>query len=636
MTGYRLASKVGYKAIDSSEIKILKFMNKLKYLGDLSELNTVSHLETLASLLLLFFSLIANGKAVCTLLEKNVELRKYSFKCNNEIVNIQCERKNKNVCIVDIKDKLMSMNFVLTEDQFNSMNLFSVATSEKAECDASKRLCKIKKEVCNTYKEPVRLAREEFQKSMYAKEHCATGVGPSILGLSAFSSEFISQSDFPRDSCDAGNNQFFSVLKKRISFLENNINLPFSDSRSLINMCVPKRGKGENYKTIDEIVTLNLPALNKLKSIVLSKMRSPENLKDLICFEGSDILYNGGNLEIDKLMCLIMEESVFELKEGNISCESEVRNSLDQHQDSTIASSAGAKIAKSDTTPIEQKPMPEAMASQIGKPVGLTPALARVDQVVPGSGLVASEPRSADAALRAGQVFAPVYEKLSTMGQSVGLSRPSARKAIIGRGSPARSGATGIVTVTPKIPKVSHSSPSGASADIVGTPSAVGAATASIKTQTVAGRAADSGVSKKPAEVIRNTNSGQTVQALGGRRSLGLNSVGASSGGSRGPSNSEASVATGGEDLPTATNVQKKITQLNSAAQIASFFKEEAVNIPNFRKLLYSDATSKVLASKGIRIVNQSGGESGAVDKVKYLIRDDGSKFTPLNLVKKR
>jgi hypothetical protein len=83
--------------------------------------------------------------------------------------------------------------------------------------------------------------------------------------------------------------------------------------------------------------------------------------------------------------------------------------------------------------------------------------------------------------------------------------------------------------------------------------------------------------------------------------------------------------------------VQKKITQLNSPAQINSFFKDEAVRIPNLRNYLYSDATSKLLATKGIRVVNQSGDVSGGpLDKSKYIYSDDGIKFTRLNIVKKK
>lgn len=596
----------------------------------------MSQIKIIASTLLLFFSITTNAKAVCSLIEKNVELRKYSFKCNGEIVNIQCQIKNKNVCTVDIKEKLKSMKFDISEDQFNSMKLFSASTLEKAECDASKKLCKVDKTVCEKYKTPFKAAKDYFQTSLRSKGRCNSVLGESVQDVGAFSANFVSETDFSKESCGKDSEEITSMIKSKISVFEHNVDLPFESPQSLLNRCV-QPGHGEVFKSHEEVVRLKGQALSKFKNIIQGKMSSSGWIKDFSCLEGMENFYEDGKLEIDKIMCVIVEESILELDDKNVTCKFGTGTSTDRFEDGRIASLSGAKSAKADTTPIEQKAMPEAMASQIGKPVGLAPALAQVDQIAPGS--VGSESNYAAgavrntiptaAALQAGQAFAPVYEKLSTMGKSVGSSSTSVRQGVIGSGSPARSGASGIVTVTRKTPTVSNSDSS--ISDIAGV-GAVGTTATLAKTSA----AVDTGSGKKSAADIRNGKQDEVSPALGGPRSLGLNSGGSGSGGSRSPSNSDTS---GGTDLGNSeatTTVQKKITQLNTPAQIDSFFKREAANIPNLRELLYSDSTSKILASKGIRVVNQSGDESGeTIAKAKYLYRDDGSKFTPLKLARK-
>lgn len=598
----------------------------------------MSHVKIIASTLLLFFSITTNAKAVCSLIEKNVDLRKYSFKCNGEIVNIQCQIKNKNVCTVDIKEKLKSMKFDISEDQFNSMKLFSASTLEKAECDASKKLCKVDKTVCEKYKAPFKAAKDYFQSSLHSKDRCNSVLGESVHDVGVFSANFVSDTDFSKESCGKASEEITSMIKSKISVFEHNVELPFENPQSLLNRCV-QPSHGEVFKSHEEAVRLKGTALSKFKNIIQSKMTSSGWIKDFSCLEGMETFYEDGKLEIDKIMCVIVEESILELDDKNVTCKFGTGNSTDRFEDGRIASLSGAKSAKADTTPIEQKAMPEAMASQIGKPVGLAPALAKVDQIAPGSGLVGSESNYAAgavrntiptvAALQAGQAFAPVYEKLSTMGKSVGSSSTSVRQGVIGSGSPARSGSSGIVTVTRKTPTGTNSDSS--IYDIAG---AVAVGTSATLAKTSA--AVDTGSGKKSTADIKNGRQDEASPALSGPRSLGLNSGGSSSGGSRSPSNSDTSGSVDLGNSEATTIVQKRITQLNTPAQIDSFFKREAANIPNLRELLYSDSTSKILASKGIRVVNQSGDESGeTVAKAKYLYRDDGSKFTPLKLAKK-
>lgn len=134
----------------------------------------MSHVKMIASLLLLFFSMSVRAKAVCILLEKNVELRKYSFKCNNDIVNIQCELKNKNLCSVNIKEKLESMKFSITADEFESFNLFSKSEEKTVECSSTKKLCETKSGVCNKYSKFFESAKKDVQNSLKNESRCSS------------------------------------------------------------------------------------------------------------------------------------------------------------------------------------------------------------------------------------------------------------------------------------------------------------------------------------------------------------------------------------------------------------------------------------------------------------------------------
>lgn len=608
----------------------------------------MSHIKIIASLLLLFFSIKGNAATVCTLLEKNVEEFKYSFKCRGEIVNIQCKVQDSDVCSVNIKSKLESMRFSITVDELKSFNLFSTAELSAVECDSSKKLCKIEKNVCSKYQGFFENSKKNLQKSLRPNSRCNGILSESVLGVASLSTEIISQPDFKKNSCESKHALDIQTLKNKISFFSEIVNQPILDRESFLYGCV-NFDKISDPKIHDSMVLAKAKQLDVFKNGVLSKMDSAGYLASTVCESRSPLFFENGKLNIDNVMCAVFEESRLEVADLSITCNGhESRVSMGGSARVRSAEQSGAILAKADTTPLEQKPMPEAMASQIGKPVGLAPALAQVDQIAPGSGTsqgsMSSESNIAAGAVRntiptniasqAGQAFAPVYEKLSVIGKSASSSSTSVRPGIIGSGSPSLSSATGVVSVTRKPRSTSSDDSSGSIADIAG--AAPFAAASAGLAKASAGKSTDGGT--KASLSRTSANADEASPALGGPRSLGLNGGGRSggSGATRSPSNSDSATENDANTTAIVEKVQKKITQLNSPAQIASFFKEEAASIPNLRELLYSDATSRILASKGIRVVNQSGDESGETfAKAKYLYRDDGSKFTPLKMAKK-
>ncbi len=607
----------------------------------------MSHIKIIASLLLLFFNMSVNAKAACALLEKNIDLFKYSFRCNNEIVNIQCKIEDPDVCSVNIKSKLESMKFDITADELKSFNLFSKSEQKVVECDSTQKLCETKSGVCDKYKNFFEGAKSDVQNSFGIGTRCNGLMSESVLGVAQLSTEFVAEPEFKKNSCETKHVLDLQTLKNKIALFQSIVNKPILDRESFLYGCV-NQDKGSDLKMQDGKVLSKVPQLKELQSSVLRKMKSNEYLINTVCEDRAPMFFTEGKLNVDNVMCAVFEESKLELLDKTITCNGEKsRVSMGASARERSAEASGASLARADTTPIEQKAMPEAMASQIGKPVGLAPALAQVDQIAPGSGSTSGtsyESTMAAGAVRntiptniasqAGQAFAPVYERLSTIGKSVSPSSASVRPGIIGSGSPARSGATGIVTVTRKNPS-STSYDSTASVAEIAERAGSSASNGLAKTS----GATDGNKANKAATIATSSRGDETAPARGGGpRSLNLgNGGGASGASSRSPSNSDT---VGGSDFansPAAATVQKKITQLNSPAQITSFFKDEAINIPNLRELLYSDsATSKILASKGIRVVNQSGDVAGeSVSKAKYLFSDDGSKFTPLKMAKK-
>lgn len=607
----------------------------------------MSHIKIIASLLLLFFSMSVNAKAVCALLEKNVDLFKYSFRCNNEIVNVQCKVEDPDVCSVNIKSKLESMKFSITADEFESFNLFSKSEEKTVECSSTKKLCETKSGVCNKYSKFFESAKKDVQNSLKNESRCGSLLSESVLGVAQLSTEFVAEPEFSKNACETKNALDLQTLKNKIAFFKGIVDQPMLDRDSFLYGCVVP-DKVNDLKAHDRKVLSKVPKLKEFQSRILTKMQSSEYLMNTVCEDRAPMFFAEGKLNVDTVMCAVFEESKLELLDNAITCNGkESRASMGASARERSAEVSGANLAKADTTPIEQKAMPEAMASQIGKPVGLAPALAQVDQIAPDSGSSAgsaTESTIAAGAVRntiptniaaqAGQAFAPVYERLSTIGKSASPSSTSVKSGIIGSGSPARSGATGVVTVTRKNPSSASYDSTASVADIAGS-TAGSAANGLTKTS----GANDGNKARKATAVATGGSKGdETAPSLGGPRSLNLgNGVGASGTSSRSPSNSDTS---GGSDFSNSSavaTVQRKITQLNSPAQITSFFKEEAINIPNLRELLYSDsATSKILASKGIRVVNQSGDVAGeSVAKAKYLFSDDGSKFTALKMAKK-
>tara|TARA_B110001454_G_C12723340_1_gene436856 strand:- start:72000 stop:73814 length:1815 start_codon:yes stop_codon:yes gene_type:complete len=603
----------------------------------------MNHIKIVLQILVLFSGFAAFAESTCTLLSKDVEQRKYSFKCNNEVVNIQCAIKNSTVCKVNIREKLKSSSFEITDDQFNSLNLFSNSDLVKTECDGSKKLCKMDGNVCKRYQSLYDSAKVKLINDFGGTGRCSGGLGASIQDIGAFSGAVVSEVEFNKNNCNVMSTIATQSLKNRISVFAKVLDAPILDRTSFLYSCVKPSGQ-VTTGNLDAEVMKKIPALLEFKKTMLSKMDSSEQLKGLVCGPQSDIFYEKDKLNINNVICAIVEESKLSLSDKTISCvDIEKGTHSDRFSNARDAEQNGAALAKADTVPLESKPMPEVMTSQVGKPIGLTPALAQVDQAVPGSGTAqgvapsegniatgAVRTISASAAMQAGQAFAPVYEKLSNMASSVSSS---GRTSVIGRSNSPKinTDASGVVTVSRKLP----SSDSRASVD----PDALVAAAGSSGGAIANNIDGDSNKASKAAGLQRSTaNNTDEVAPVGGPRPISLSSSRSAGGG---PGKAAANVASGAANTEAVSSaalaaVQQKITELTTPAKIETFFKKEASNIADLRNLLYSDATSKLLAAKGIRVVNQSGDVSGeSMTKAKYVFSDDGIKFTKLNIGKK-
>ncbi len=604
----------------------------------------MNHIRIVLQIIILFFGFSVFAESVCTLLAKDIEARKYSFKCSGQLVNVQCENKNKVLCGVTIKDTLKTMRFNLTEDEFKSFNLFSSAELAKTECETKKMLCTTDGNTCGKYKTFFQSVGEPLVAQNSKGKRCEPiNIGESAKNMSSLSGGLVSSLSFDKNSCNADSEVPLQSLKSKVSLFKKVFAPSIMKRDSLLYGCA-KRPSDNSAVERDKFVSSKTKELNELKKRILGRMNSATELKTLACGDRNEIFYSNGGLDIHKVMCAIVEESALSIGDPAISCGDSVGDYEDDETGRINGRAASAALAKADSIPLEQKPMPEIMASQVGKPIGLTPALAQVDQAVPGSGTVqGSTPSESNiasgavrgtfpntAAIQAGQAFAPVYEKLSKMANAV-TSSSSGRTGVIGRSNSPKSpnGASGVVTVSRKLPTANSDS----SID----PSSLVAASAA--SGTTAGLAKNSDADPKAAKaagIQRSVANDAEVAPIGGPRAVNLG--GSTSGGSRGIAANVAAGAANSETVSSAAlaSVQKKITQLNTPAKVISFFKEEAVKIPDFRSLLYSDATSSLLASKGIRVVNQSGEVSGEkMTKAKYVFSDDGTKFTKLNVGKK-
>lgn len=604
----------------------------------------MSHIKFTLPVLTLFFGFTALADGPCTLLEKNVEQRKYSFKCNKEIVNIQCVIRNKNVCSVNIREKLKSSSFEITDDQLNSFNLFSSSDLTKIECDSSKKLCKIDGNVCQKYEHFFENAKEKLVGDFnYAEtKRCAgSSLGASIQSMGAFSGEVVSGNEFSKSNCSIKSDVATQALKSKISIFTKIFDAPIMDRSSFLYNCVNPSGQ-DTTGDQDEEVRKKTPILLELKKAMLSKMESSEQLKGLVCGPQSEIFFENEKVDVNNVMCAIIEESKLGLSDKNIGCAQTIRGShSDRFSDENIARQTGAKLAKSDTTPLEQKPLPEAMASEVGKPIGLAPALANVDKIAPGSGVTQGVTPSETAiaaggaintipikaALQAGKVFEPIYKKFSNIAASVPTS---SRTGTIGRSSPKSiTGASGLVTVSQKKSSASSSdSPLDSSAVVAKT--AVSA--------TAAGKGSNLNQNSDTDLTVNTASRGKGTTnevgpKLGGarRNNLGTSRLPSSGGGAVSVGSSANAETVSPAEIAI---VQRKISQLDSPDKINSFFKQEVVNIPDLRAILYSDKSiNKSLASKGIRVSNQNGDAVGdQTSNAKYIYSDTGSNFVRLNV----
>lgn len=164
----------------------------------------MSHKHLIIQTLILFFGFAVSAKTVCVLTEKNVDLRKYSFKCNDQTVNVQCKSKDEDedICGVTIKSAIETMKFSISEDELDSFNLFSKSDLTKIECDSSKKLCKLDNNVCKKYEKYYESLKEDFIGDFNSPGRCAGAfLGASIQNVGALSWGMVSETDFRKNDC---------------------------------------------------------------------------------------------------------------------------------------------------------------------------------------------------------------------------------------------------------------------------------------------------------------------------------------------------------------------------------------------------------------------------------------------------
>ncbi len=530
----------------------------------------------------------------CILVSKNVEDRKYVFKCNEELMEIQCKVKIQNVCKAQLTEKLKKSNFTFSEDQLKDLELYSNPTQKRILCQPEKEVCSVTSAQCNM---------DEFFEKRFKKEserfaeekRCNNSILNAGAGISFFV-DFSKDNKFSSGVCKS--ELALENLKKQIDYFKKmSFAADFSSEDNFYNACFIRSDLSKGRTLGNE----EKEKFGELTKILDQELNSIDNVRKLVCTSENNYFDEDKTLNFDKLFCDAIERSKVgaNLEKANIrfNCSESIQSGKGN---SRAIDDAGAKIAsynwaQEDTKSAEQKPLPQIIQNESGRSVGLMPTLAQIDKIAPGdfsiptskSGSTATEHVIAvgaarnSAAVQAGQAFAPIYEKLSRIADAASdLGNTSGTQLAKSR------------------------TPNSAGAKDFGGVKVQGNLAKNIKANSV--------------------DTGSVGGARGGS-SLGRNSVGGDSSGS------DPSPGYGSPDISVVRVVKDRLNEIDTRdpKEVRDFFFREAKSIEGIRAAFYGDKEVRdLLARKGITIVGQNSAVVGA-DKTQanYVFSDNGKTF---------
>lgn len=597
--------------------------------------------------------------AICELTNKDSSVFSYNFICDGNNVGIKCKSKDEEACEVEIRTKLMSYSFKIDKDKFESMDLFDKAKQSKSMCLSKSNICKIDSSICGNYTNAfARVERLEFE-NLGPKKRCdVSGLG-SIKEFGGVSTQIVAGNEFVKKDCNAGTDGPLVGLAEKLEIFRRNIFTDLSSSRNLLNGCLEG---AELHDRKEKLINDNRANFELLRKLIAGKIQDLKLLREFVCSADVNKYYSNEKLDIDKLVCLLIEDSKIGL---NFKTEIvyDCQRSADSADNATFAAipyglntyrtdsaktasdldAASRTVANADTTTAEQKPLPAIIKASTETPIGLAPALAKVEQIAPGNQGLAQEGQIASGAVRggispdvatdAGRAFEPVYQKLSAMAGAVSNLGSSRTETLIGKGGTSSNGnsvvARNSYSGTVRIPQ------SETNAGILGgkNPPPTG------DEATIAAKGGQAQIKTPIRDSILKTGTSTNSSGVGssaagtGPNVLSRNSISDSSGAQKGTVNPDVIASGGPLAIESVASLQNRISQLKTPAQVKSFFELTAKKIPGFRQLIYGDdpEIQKLLKDKKIKIVAKDGRVSPRnFESPEYVFSDNGTNFIPI------
>ncbi len=579
-----------------------------------------------------FFAFGANEE--CRLTEKDNSTRKYQFVCGKDKITVQCRSKSEGLCKVQIMSDLMAASFDISDDKFKSMEVFDEVRTAKVACESELRSCSLYPEVCEGYKKTTAFLRGRVTSEDKTGKHCDQFGFGSIEQTGQIGNEVLKSSPVSIDDCGNNSAKIEAVASARLSLLEEELMRPTSSPDGFFTHCSignkilqPEEREAYFKKILEMFSGVQKKALNLI--------RNKNELSRLVCQPGLDLITKTGEIDTDKLTCVVVEES----RIGQSKQASEIRFACgDKDPRNHVTNPNGARnsgliVARDTEQTAEQMERPKEVGAAMNAPMGLAPALTKIDQIVP-NGDSDSESRSEktistgavrsaipnDIALEAGHAIAPVYRSLKNIVGSV-----TRDVALIGSNKKEMRQPNSLSS-TQVLPgeesdasSAEQSTISGALANNLSTagggPSKLTTNKAAMKIPNINEPEIDSGQS-----ALRGGATGISASPQG----VGGGSIGGS------PSRNTQNI----DGVFSSEKIMQRLSVLTDADQIKTFFISESKNIPGLRDSIYKNEDIKnLLDRKKIKIVGNNGKVSGAKTKdAKFIFSDNGKDFLPLTL----
>lgn len=576
----------------------------------------------------------------CLLTSRNIKDRLYGFKCGKDIISVHCSIDDEDVCETEIRTEMETIDIKLTIDQFKSLNIFSRDIQSKISCEATSQICKTSTDICKSYKGTSERLLSLVSNLERSESHCQSNNFGEAQIIAGFSKEISSNSQFSINECDNNLPKLADILTASLDPIKRNFLLPISSNvSSFFNSCISLNGK-DHVSTKGKFIQENTTQFQELQKRVLEKIANQNELAKLVCQSNPKLVDESAKPDIDQIICIMVEESkiginftnenlILGCRGSGVGVKESVPSMLDKDRNSGFTKALGQAA-------VEQQGFPAVLKESSQTNIGLTPALAKIDQIAPNSagdsesaiatGAVRTTIPTA-AALEAGRAFRPVYDKLSGMAAAASSLGSKSNTAIIGSTDAQPRPRTTLARTRESyvaLPqKYNGSVPASAN-----------------ETQDVAGTEPDDavgaskGVSVPKAQLVKNGQPELAQNLLAnGQRSPALDGTG-----SAGPSatGNKGSGLTSGQDASnTAAKFKQRLDQLKTPEQIKNFFIAESWKYPGIRTIIYNDLEIKnLLGRKQIRIVgrNAKATESGASAKdAKVVFSDNGKNFIPIS-----